>query len=320
MTDHDRLFKELLTTFFVEFLELFLPDVHAYLDESSVDFLDKELFTDVTSGERHEADLVVKAKFRNQHSFFLVHIENQAQPQTEFGARMFRYFARLHEKHTLPVYPIAVFSHEPPRASQPDVYRVAFPDLVVLDFHYQAIQLKRLYWRDFVRRENPVASALMAKMQIAPEDRPFVKAECLRLMSTLQLDPAKMQLIIGFVDTYLRLTAEEEEIFRRELAKIVPEAQEQIVDIMTSWEERGVQQGLQQGLEQGLQQGLQQGKRQATLTLVLRLLTRRLDAVEPVVRERIESLSLVQLEQLGEGLLDFSTSADLVAWLDKSAA
>jgi hypothetical protein len=27
--DHDRLFKQLLTTFFVEFVELFLPEVNA---------------------------------------------------------------------------------------------------------------------------------------------------------------------------------------------------------------------------------------------------------------------------------------------------
>ena len=30
--DHDRLFKELLSTFFVEFMDLFLPDVGTYLD------------------------------------------------------------------------------------------------------------------------------------------------------------------------------------------------------------------------------------------------------------------------------------------------
>lgn len=32
MIDHDRLFKELLTTFFVEFLELFLPEVVTYVE------------------------------------------------------------------------------------------------------------------------------------------------------------------------------------------------------------------------------------------------------------------------------------------------
>lgn len=63
MIDHDRLFKELLTTFFVEFLELFLPEVVTYLQCNSLEFLDKEIFTDVTAGE-YEADLVVKARFQ----------------------------------------------------------------------------------------------------------------------------------------------------------------------------------------------------------------------------------------------------------------
>ena len=55
MIDHDRLFKELLSTFFVEFLELFFPDVSEYLERDSLVPMDKELFTDVTSGERYEA-------------------------------------------------------------------------------------------------------------------------------------------------------------------------------------------------------------------------------------------------------------------------
>src|SRR4028119_1677320 len=110
MIDHDRLFKELLTTFFVEFLELFFPKVIAYLEPNSLEFLDKEIFTDVTAGEQYEADLLVKAGFREQESFFLIHIENQAYSQADFGRRMFRYFARLFEKFALPVYPIVVFS------------------------------------------------------------------------------------------------------------------------------------------------------------------------------------------------------------------
>ena len=74
--DHDRLFKELLTTFFAEFLQLFFPELAAYLDPDSVEFVDKELFTDVTQGDRHEADLVVRARFRGQGLCFLIHVEN----------------------------------------------------------------------------------------------------------------------------------------------------------------------------------------------------------------------------------------------------
>jgi hypothetical protein len=52
--EHDRLFKELLTTFFVEFVYLFLPDMAEYLRRDSLEFLDKEVFTDIASGDRHD--------------------------------------------------------------------------------------------------------------------------------------------------------------------------------------------------------------------------------------------------------------------------
>ena len=147
--DHDRLFKELLTTFFWEFVEAFLPEVATYLDPASLVFLDKEVFTDVTQGERHEVDLVVRGRFKDHDSFFLIHVENQAHPQAAFGRRMFRYFARLHEAHGLPVYPVVVFSHDRPQ-SEPDRYEVRFPDRTVLDFRYRVIQLRRLSWRRFL--------------------------------------------------------------------------------------------------------------------------------------------------------------------------
>jgi hypothetical protein len=38
--DHDRLFKELLTNFFAEFVELLLPDVAQYMERDSLEFLD----------------------------------------------------------------------------------------------------------------------------------------------------------------------------------------------------------------------------------------------------------------------------------------
>jgi hypothetical protein len=48
----------------------------------------------------------------------------------------------------------------------------------------------------------------------------------------------------------------------------------------------------------------------------MRLLTRRVGAIEPQLRWRLEQLSSTQLEELAEALLDFSSKADLVTWLD----
>ena len=302
MIDHDRLFKELLTTFFLEFIDLFFPDLTAYLEPDSLTFLDKELFTDVTSGEQYEADLVAKVQFRTQESFFLIHVENQANPQSDFSQRMFRYFARLYEKFALSVYPIAIFSYNTPQRHEPNFHQVSFPDFDVLKFNYKVIQLNRLNWRDFLHQPNPVASALMAKMKMTQQERVQVKVECLRLMTTLRLDAARMQLISGFIDTYLRLSAKEEQQFQAQIRTIEPNNQrEEVMEIVTSW------------MEQGLQQGLQQGE----VVLILRQLNRRFGSIAPELEAQIRSLAISQLENLGEALLDFSDTSDLVTWLSE---
>ena len=295
MIDHDRLFKELLSTFFIEFIELFFPDLMAYLEPNSVTFLDKEVFTDVTVGERYEADLLVQAQFRGQSSYFLIHVENQSYNQADFNKRMFRYFARLHEKYALPIYPIVVLSYDRPQKLAESSYLLEFPDFKVLEFNYQVVQLNQLNWRDFLNQPNSIASALMAKMQIRPKDRPKVKAECLRLLVTLKLDPAKMQLISGFIDTYLSLNESEEQTFRDEIGTIESEEREEVMQIVTSWMKTGIQQG--------------------QASMVLRQLKHKFGEINPDVEAQIQQLDSPQLEDLSEALLDFEQLEDLTAWL-----
>ena len=50
--------------------------------------------------------------------------------------------------------------------------------------------------------------------------------------------------------------------------------------------------------------------------LVLRQLNRRVGELSQEVRSQIEALSLEQLENLGEALLDFNSMGDLQAWLN----
>lgn len=90
----------------------------------------------------------------------------------------------------------------------------------------------------------------MAKMRIAKQDRPKVKAECLRLLVTLRLDPAKTQLISRFVDTYLRLNSNEEQSFQAEVDRMEIRQKEEIMEITTSWEEKGIEKGMAKGMTQ----------------------------------------------------------------------
>ncbi|MBH8560734.1 DUF4351 domain-containing protein [Nostoc sp. CENA67] len=184
-----------------------------------------------------------------------------------------------------------------PNKAEISFHQLAFPNKVILQFNYDVIQLNRLNWREFLQQQNPVASALMAKMNIAPKDRPRVKSECLRLLATLQLDPARMQLVSGFIDTYLRLNAQEEQIFKTQIAQFEPTQQEVVMQIVTSWMEEGIQQG--------------------ELKIIQRQLTRRIGVITPELQQQLQRLSVTQLENLAEALLDFSNEADLIAWLQQ---
>ena len=94
-------------------------------------------------------------------------------------------------------------------------------------------------------------------------------------MVTLKLDPAKSRLISKFVDTYLRLNAQDEATFQVELGKLEPQQKETIMYTMTSWEEKGMEKERQ--------------------TIALNLLRKNVD-LETIVE--CTGLTIVQLQEL----------------------
>ena len=74
--EHDQIFKQIVESFFREFMELFCPDEAALIDFQHVEFLREEFFTDVRRGRHKRLDLVVKVGLKKggEH-FILVHFE-----------------------------------------------------------------------------------------------------------------------------------------------------------------------------------------------------------------------------------------------------
>ncbi|MDF2726214.1 MAG: hypothetical protein K0Q59_5892, partial [Paenibacillus sp.] len=91
--DHDRLFKELLQTFFKEFIHLFFPEAYDAIDFTDLTFLSEEVFTDITAGEKRRIDLLVRTRLKGEESIIIMHIESQSYLQTDFNKRMFIYFS-----------------------------------------------------------------------------------------------------------------------------------------------------------------------------------------------------------------------------------
>ncbi len=293
--DHDQLFKELLRVCFLDFLELFLPEVLRYLDVNSLEFIEQESFSEITEGRKRSVDLLVKARFRGQPTYFLIHVEIQADKRGWSGRRMFYYFAVQTYKHDLPVYPIAIFSWDNPRMPESGQYLVEFPDRRVLEFNCVVIQLNRLDWRDFLKRDNPAASALMAKMGVKPEDRPKVRAACLGMIVRLKLPEKKRRPIMRFIDAYLPLSAEQKEEFKQEIKEFRPKERKAAMEYITSWE----------------REGIVKGKLEAAISI----LTRQIGQISDASIKRIKRLSSEKVDALLGALLDLKSKADLDRWL-----
>jgi hypothetical protein len=305
--DHDQLFKQLLTTFFLEFLELFTPEFFAAIDPQSLEILPLEYFTDIDAGERKAMDVIIRVNLLGRPNApassrvsVVVNCEHQSTSKADFNRRLFFYFAQLHRKYLQPVYPIALFSFDEPYRPEKDSYQVRVPGLQVMDFNFLTIQLNRLDWRAFLTQRNPVAAALMAKMKIDPVDRPKVKVECLRMIANLKLDKARTFQLSGFIDNYLQLNPVEKQQFQVEVDKIkLPTERENVMELTTSWKEEGIV----------------QGRESATRIIVSKQLTRKLGNLSPELLSRVNGLNLDRVEALAEDLLDFTSVGDLERWL-----
>lgn len=70
-------------------------------------------------------------------------------------------------------------------------------------------------------------------------------------------------------------------------------------------------------LEPLYQRDREQAKQEGEQNLILRQLNRRFGEIDASLIERAQELSIEQLENLGEALLDFTTVADLENWFNQ---
>jgi Domain of unknown function (DUF4351)/Putative transposase, YhgA-like len=299
MIDHDAVFKQLLDEFFVEFLDLFCPDALALIDPTQISFLDKELFADLVDPDRREADIIARVGIAGREAFFIIHLEHQAQEDRALDRRMFRYFARLYERYDVPIYPIALCSYPAPRRAVADRHVVAIADLPVLHFQYRTVQLNRLDWRAYLRNDNPLAAALMARMRIATADQMQVKVACLSRILGMPLSPRRRRLLARFVTVYLSL----------------PSTQEQQVQVALAMQTTHTEEAMQDIAEIARQVVIANAEYWNTQRLVQLLLTKRFGPLEADVIAQLERLPIERLELLIGDQVDFTDRGDLIAWL-----
>ncbi|NWJ96223.1 MAG: DUF4351 domain-containing protein [Chloroflexi bacterium] len=326
--EQDSSWKEILDQYFPEFMAFFFPKIHKDIDWSRPpEFLDKELEQLFNEGEagRRLVDKLVKVYRLGtaEPIWLLIHLEIQGYADPTFAQRMFIYNYRLFDRYFQPkgidpssagrldkVVSLAVLTDSNKRY-HPKQFHIKEWGFEIL-FKFPSVKLLKYKedWAALEANPNPFAMVTMAVLRMhenkrkPPEERLNVKLGLTRRLYERHYSRKEIIDLYRFIDNIIRLPEELDQEFRREVIRY---EEEERMPYVSSIERLGREDGLKEGLEKGRQEG--------TLILILRLLKRRFGEQAPEVEQALSTLSLGQLEALGEAILDFSNQTDLALWL-----
>ncbi|WP_232251452.1 DUF2887 domain-containing protein [Oscillatoria acuminata] len=179
------------------------------------------------------------------------------------------------------------------------------------DLPYQSLlssSVTRLYLEDLLSVENLSPNLSLLKLVVMPETEAPVVAKSI-------LSRAQTQ---GEFEKYLDLV---EAILVNKFSNLSIEEIRRMLDLREAnvTQTRFYQEVLQIGRQEGLQEGRQEGEQLGEANLIVRQISRRFGALSPEQVSQVRSLSIPQLESLGEALLDFKEISEFEAWLQTNS-
>ncbi len=224
------------------------------------------------------------------------------QKEAEFGERVFIYYARLRDKFKREVASFAVLGDTDvnwrpnsfARETLGFKIQASFPIVKLVDYKKRKEEL--------AASDNPFAvvvrAHLAAQATKGKESQERRKKQKLALMKMMYQRGYSEQEVIGlfrFIEWVMMLPPELEKAFKKDLIAYEDERNMPYIS----------------NLERESQKA---GK----VELVIKLLNRRAGKVSEETLAKIEELPIGQLDQLGEDLMDFTSSKDLTDWLQHS--
>jgi hypothetical protein len=291
----DQLFKDLLQTFFADFLALFLPEIAESIDPTSITFLGQEVFTDIPEGQQRIADLVAELQtLQGEPRVVLVHTEVQAERQDALGFRMWQYNALLRLRKGPPVISVVVVLYGNTAGLSLEHYAETLFGRAYPLLDYWQIGLRDLQAADYLHAEQPLAAALAALMQPGPEGVAALKATLLRTIGHAGLDPARIFLLVNTVQSFLPLDPAEEAALWEQLRAegVFDMAMTEVPWGELTWADRMMLRGER--------------------TILLRQIRARFGAVPSALEERIEQADADTLAQLADQILTAASADDLL--------
>ena len=228
----------------------------------------------------------------------ILHVEFQTEPNSDppIPLRMLDYWVRLYRQYCRPIEQVVIFL-------KPTNSEAAFTEQFAVGNTVHRYRVIRMWEQD----PTPLLAnpGLLPLAVLARTDAPTSLLQ--RVADQVELLPErKQQREISAYTEILAGLKFDKDLIRRFLRE----------ELMR---ESVIYQEIEQEIRQRVrQEALQEGQQQEGATLVLRQLTRRLGQLAPEMRSQIQQLTVAQLEELGEALLDFSSVQDLTDWLQGS--
>ena len=312
--DNDTPWKEILEIYFPQAMQFFFPQIAALIDWNYPHiFLDKEfqaIAYDATQGRVYADKLVTARLIEGEEIWLLIHIEVQAESEDIFEKRMFLYNIRIFEYYGRHATSVAILCDSSPDW-RPNQY--SFESLgTKLNFEFSTVKLLdyRNRWAELEASNNPFATVVMAHLKTQETikragERKTWKFSLIRRLYELGLQERDIRHLYRFIDWTMLLPTALETEFWQEFKQF---EQERKMTYITTGERIGYERGRVEGKLEGEQTGEQR--------LIIRLLQRRVGELPSGAIASVQGLSVTQLEELGEALLDFIGIDDLLHWLE----
>ena len=222
--------------------------------------------------------------------FYLVEV--QFQPREELYYRLFSELF-LYLKQYQPLSPWQVVVIYPNR----QVERIPFHQFEEM---LALWRVQRIYLDELEETEPTSLGIGVLKLMIQNESQAINSAKILiERISTEIAEPQTQRNVINLIESII--------IYK------LPLKNREEIEAMFELQDLKKTRFYQEALGEGKAEGRQEGE----ANLVIRLLNRRFEEIPQNLREKILAMSVEQLENLGESLLDFESLSDLVNWLDR---
>jgi hypothetical protein len=289
-------------------MQFFFPETAALIDwERPYEFLNKEfqqIAREAEQGKRYADQLVKIWQIGGEELWLLIHVEIQGQKEDNFSQRMFTYNFRIFDRFEKPAISLAILC-DSNREWRPSNYSYTYPQ-TRLNFEFGTVKLLDYEdrWEELENSNNPFATVVMAHLKTqqtrsSPTERKIWKFRLIRRLYDLGLQEQDIRNLYRFIDWVMILPKPLENQFWEEFKQF---EQERTMRYVTTGERIGYERGVQEG----------------ELAVIFKLLKKRVGELSPEVQERIQSLSVNQLENLAEVLLDFTSMSDLLNWLESN--